>query len=84
MKTFLTALIFIFVLLVAIAVGSQNEQVVTVNYLLAVSSLPLSTVIAVCIGTGILLSLILLLGYILKLKWQIVRLQKRIKQLNQP
>ncbi|MBC3764247.1 lipopolysaccharide assembly protein LapA domain-containing protein [Neptunicella marina] len=84
MKTFLTALIFIFVLLVAIAVGSQNEQVVDVNYLLAVTSLPLSTVIAICIGIGILLSLILLLGYILKLKWQIVRLQKRIKQLNQP
>ncbi|WP_438862998.1 LapA family protein [Neptunicella sp.] len=82
MKTLITALIIIVVLLLAIAIGAQNEQLVNVNYLIAASQLHLSTVIAVSIFIGIAICFILCMGYILRLKWKLTRLQKKLAHLN--
>ncbi|WP_416308408.1 LapA family protein [Neptunicella sp. SCSIO 80796] len=82
MKTLISVLVIVMVLLVAIAVGAQNEQLVSVNYIIAATQMHLSTVIALCIFIGIVICLILCLGYILRLKWKVTRLHKQLARLN--
>ncbi|WP_088328657.1 LapA family protein [Lacimicrobium sp. SS2-24] len=59
MKLILALLLALLVFLLALAVGAQNEQLVQVNYLIAQSTLPLSVLMAICLVSGILLSLII-------------------------
>ncbi|WP_347564642.1 lipopolysaccharide assembly protein LapA domain-containing protein [Alteromonas sp. 5E99-2] len=59
MKGLLSIILVVFILLVAIAVGSQNSGEITVNYLLAQAQIKVSTFIAITLGCGILVGVLL-------------------------
>lgn len=81
MKRLFSVLLIIFILLIAIAVGSQNDGLITINYLLAQATMRVSTFIAIALAGGILLGIALLLPAYLHVRWQLISLrQKRTQQ----
>jgi putative membrane protein len=73
------ALVFI---LLAFVIGTQNPEVVNVNYIVASSTLPLSTLMSVCFAIGVLLGSVLSIAVFSKLKLQNYRLKKNNRQLT--
>lgn len=71
----LLVVIFIMLTVVALAIGSQNEHIVSVNYLIAQSAVPLSYVIAASVvcGAGLTLTVLILL-----------RIKNRITRVSRP
>ena len=68
--------------LVALALGSQNQAVVTFNYLLAQGDFHLSTLLGVVFVSGFVISWIIFGTLHLKSKMQIRKLNKQIKKLT--
>lgn len=70
MKLILALLLALLVFLLALALGAQNDQLIQVNYLIAQSQLPLSTLMAICFFSGVVVSLVIgllwFMGYRLK------------------
>ncbi|SET12170.1 LapA family protein [Thorsellia anophelis] len=52
MKSIIVIIIFLLIIALGIAIGSQNNSVVEVNYLIAKSELSLSLVLAISFGLG--------------------------------
>ncbi|MDN4503357.1 lipopolysaccharide assembly protein LapA domain-containing protein [Alteromonadaceae bacterium BrNp21-10] len=80
LKAFFSWLVIIFILVLAIVIGAQNDQWVTVNYLIAATQMHLSAVIAIAMLLGIIITLLLFSTLIIKLRWQNKRLQKMLKK----
>jgi len=53
MKRFLTILITIIFLIIVIVIGLKNQQLVTINYLIAQNELRLSTLLAIVFALGL-------------------------------
>ncbi|MFB9216794.1 LapA family protein [Vibrio sinaloensis] len=68
--------------LVALALGSQNQAVVSFNYLLAQGEFHLSTLLGVVFVTGFVLSWLIFGGLHLKSQLQVRKLKKQIKKLS--
>jgi putative membrane protein len=69
----------VFVLIVAIALGSQNDGVITINYLIAKTTLTISSLIAITVGLGVLLGIAIMVPLLLRLN-VLLALQKRKNQ----
>lgn len=82
-KYILTAVITLAVLMVAITVGANNDQLITVNYIIAKSELRLSTLVALLFGFGLLLGWLITGIFYLKLKVQNISLNRRLKRQSQ-
>ncbi|MBU3022815.1 LapA family protein [Aestuariibacter sp. A3R04] len=82
MKGIVTLLLVIALLALAFAIGSQNESVVTVNYLIAQADLRLSTLIAIAVSIGIIVGLLIMLVSWLGLRMQLIAARSRIKKLT--
>ena len=82
MKALLSWVMVIFILVLAIVVGAQNDQWVSLNYLIAATEMHLSTVIAISMLLGIIITLLLVLSLVVKLRWQNKRLQRALKKLQ--
>lgn len=82
MKRFLTLVVFVCVLLLAILVGAQNDQLVVVNYLIAQSELRLSVLMAVMFLLGVVISLCIISVFWLRLKWKLRQLERKQKLLT--
>ncbi|MFC6440029.1 LapA family protein [Bowmanella sp. JS7-9] len=82
MKKLLIFLIFLFVMLVAVAVGAQNDQWIQVNYIIASSQMHVATLMALSIGLGFILALSLSGLVMLRLSWHNKHLQRRLKRLS--
>ncbi len=80
MKNIFIIALFLLILIVGISVGAQNSQEIVVNYVLASASMPVSTLIAVCMLAGFILALLLLGGVLTRLKWQLARANSQIKR----
>ncbi|OFC68654.1 lipopolysaccharide assembly protein LapA domain-containing protein [Alteromonas confluentis] len=80
MKGIITLLVIVFLLVMAFAIGSQNETLVTVNYLIAQSELRMSTLIAVTLSIGILIGLLMMLLSWLSLRVQLVAVRGRLRK----
>ncbi|MBE0367953.1 MULTISPECIES: lipopolysaccharide assembly protein LapA domain-containing protein [Pseudoalteromonas] len=76
-KGFVLALI-----LLAFVIGTQNPEVVNVNYLIATSQLPLATLMSVCFFIGVLIGCMVSVKVFSQLKWQNYRLKKSNRQLS--
>ncbi len=59
--------------------GSQNTQPVTVSYLIAATDMPLSRLMAILLGLGVLLGLLMSALWTLSLKLRLMRLQRQVK-----
>ena len=81
----LLLLLFVLILLVIAGfIGSQNSHLVPVNYILAVTEMRMSVLLAVTFSLGVIFSVLLVISYILRLKWRISSLERKNKKLSQP
>ena len=82
MKGIIVFVIIILLLMLSIVIGSQNTQMITVNYLIAKAELRVSTFMVITIGLGFLMGFLIMLLRFLGLKMQNKLLQRRLKKLS--
>ncbi|QLB40611.1 MULTISPECIES: LapA family protein [Mannheimia] len=82
-KYILSILIVITVIIVAITVGANNDQLITFNYIIAQSELRLSTLVAILFGLGLILGWLVTGIFYLKIKLQNIALNRRVKRQSQ-
>ena len=81
MKRFLTILITVVFFIIVIVLGLQNQQLVTINYLIAQNELRLSTLMAIIFSVGLVTTLCLASFLYLALKMKVRQLTKlNVKQ----
>ncbi|USD64391.1 lipopolysaccharide assembly protein LapA domain-containing protein [Vibrio sp. SCSIO 43136] len=73
-------IIVVALVLIALALGAQNQQVVTFNYLLAKGDFHLSILLGIVFATGVAISAIVFGSVHLKYKMTIRRLNKQVKK----
>ncbi|MBU3005198.1 LapA family protein [Paraglaciecola arctica] len=83
-KGLLLLLFILLTLVVAGFIGSQNSHLVSINYILAETEMRMSLLLAVTFLLGVIFSVLLILGYILRLKWRIGSLERKNKKLSMP
>ncbi|MCF2947030.1 LapA family protein [Paraglaciecola aquimarina] len=85
LKGLLLLIFVLMVLVIAGFVGSQNSHLVSVNYLINdfTTQIKMSYILAVSFSLGFLVCFILILAYLLKLKWRISSLERKNKKLSQ-
>ncbi|WP_339725094.1 LapA family protein [uncultured Paraglaciecola sp.] len=83
-KGLLLLLFILLMLVIAGFVGSQNSHLVSINYILAETEMRMSVLLAVTFLLGIIFSVLLIIGYILRLKWRIGSLERKNKKLSLP
>ncbi|MCI5764099.1 LapA family protein [Actinobacillus porcinus] len=76
-------IIVLAIILVAITVGANNDQVITFNYMFAQSDFKLSTLVAILFGFGFILGWLVTGIFYLKLKLKNMALTRQVKRLNQ-
>jgi putative membrane protein len=81
-KGLLLLLIVLLMLVVAGFIGSQNSHIVLINYILAETDVRMSVLLAITFFIGVIFSVFLLIGYILRLKWRIGALERKNKKLS--
>ena len=79
-KYILGIVIFIAIVLVAITIGANNDQVITFNYIVAESQLQLSTLVAILFGLGLILGWLISGFFYLKLKFKNMVLARQVKR----
>ncbi|HDL6242984.1 TPA: DUF1049 domain-containing protein [Mannheimia haemolytica] len=79
-KYILGILIVIAVIIVAVTIGANNVQLITFNYIFAQSELRLSTLVAILFGLGLILGWLVTGIFYLKIKFQNVALNRRVKR----
>jgi putative membrane protein len=62
--------------------GSQNPQLVQINYIIASNTLPLAVIISVCFFIGVIIGCIFSFKLFSQLKWQNYRLKKQLAPEN--
>lgn len=82
MKGLLTFLLLVLVLVFAIVVGSRNQDVITINYLIAQSEMRESTLMAITLGAGVVIGMLTMFFNWLKLSWQVSNLKSQVKRLQ--
>ena len=84
LKGLLLLIFVLIVLVIAGFVGSQNSHLVSVNYLINdfTQQVKMSYVLGVSFGAGFLVCLILMMAYVLKLRWRISSLERKNKKLT--
>ena len=79
-KYILGFVIVIAIVLVAITVGANNDQIITFNYIVAESKLQLSTLVAILFGFGLILGWLISGFFYLKLKFKNMVLARQVKR----
>ncbi|WP_432453501.1 MULTISPECIES: LapA family protein [unclassified Agarivorans] len=86
MKAIFSTLLLVVLFVLALALGAQNEQIVSVNYLIAESSIRLSWLMAGLFISGFVCCLLFLLAFYTRIRIEKVSLKRRLvkqqKQLN--
>jgi len=82
MKVIIVFVVIILLLMVSIVIGSQNTQMITVNYVIAKAELRVSTFMVITIGLGFLIGFLMMLLRFFGLKMQNKILQRRLKKLS--
>ena len=73
-------IIVLAIVLVAVTVGANNDQVITFNYIVAQSQFQLSTLVAILFGLGLILGWFITGFFYIKLKLQNIALNRQIKR----
>lgn len=66
--------------MVAVTIGANNDQLITLNYIIAKNEIRLSTLVALLFGFGFLLGWLTTGFFYLKLKLQNISLNRRLKR----
>lgn len=81
-KYIFSFIILLAVILVAITVGANNDQVIVFNYIFAQSEIQLSTLVALLFGFGLVLGWFITGFFYLRLKLRNMALARQIKRLS--
>lgn len=84
MKGLLFLLFVLIFLVIGWFIGAQNNHLVFINYILAETQIRMSVLLAISFFIGVAFTLVLLLLYILRLKWQVGSLERKNKKLSVP
>ncbi|OOF52513.1 hypothetical protein BKK56_12075 [Rodentibacter genomosp. 2] len=79
-KYILGFIITLAIVLVAVTIGANNDQIITFNYIFAESQFQLSTLVAVLFGLGLILGWLITGFFYLKLKLKNMSLTRQIKR----
>ena len=79
-KYILGFVIVIAIVLIAITVGANNDQIIIFNYIVAESQLQLSTLVAILFGFGLILGWLISGFFYLKLKFKNIVLARQVKR----
>lgn len=82
-KYILGILVVIAVIIVAVTIGANNDQLITFNYIFAQSEFRLSTLVAILFGLGLILGWLVTGIFYLKLKLKNIALNRRVKRQTQ-
>jgi putative membrane protein len=82
-KYFLIALFVLVIVVISLTLGSHNDQVITVNYLLAQGNFRVSTLLASLFAGGFILGWFICGLFYLRVRIALGRAQRRIKRLEQ-
>ncbi len=83
-KGLLLLLFVLLILVIAGFIGSQNSHIVPINYILAETEIRVSVLLAVTFFLGVIFSVLLIVGTLLRLKWRIRNLERKNKKLSLP
>ncbi|MCL9783038.1 lipopolysaccharide assembly protein LapA domain-containing protein [Vibrio sp. S4M6] len=75
-------IIVVALFLIALALGAQNQSIVTFNYLIAQGEFHLSALLGIVFVIGFLVSLLIFGSLHLKSKLQVRKLNRQLKKLN--
>ena len=82
----LKGILFIIVVLVllslAFAIGSQNDALISVNYLIARAELRVSTLIAVTLSVGVVIGVLIMMASWLGLRVKLIATRSKLRKLN--
>ena len=82
MKLLVTLLVFLSVLIFAIVIGAQNEQMITVSFMIATQEMTVSTLIAICIVIGFVSAMFCITYMDVAIAFGVYRVQlKKIRKL---
>ncbi len=79
-KYILALIILLALLLVGVTVGANNDQLIHVNYVIAQSSVQLSTLVAILFGAGLVLGWLISAFFYVKLKIKHLAVQRQLKR----
>ena len=79
-KYILGLIIVLAIVIVAVTIGANNDQVITFNYIVAESQFQLSTLVAILFGFGLILGWLITGIFYLKIKLQNIALNRRVKR----
>lgn len=82
MKGLIVFLLVVLLLCVSVVIGSQNDQLVTVNYLIAQSTLHLSTLLAIAVAIGFLIGLLCIVISWLSMRLQLGLVKQKLKKMR--
>ena len=74
MRLYITIVFFIFFLAIAFVFGSQNEQMLSLNYLIARTEMSVAAAVSLFTAIGFIL------GLLFSLLWRLTRAVRRRKQ----
>ncbi|MFV4847253.1 LapA family protein [Edwardsiella tarda] len=83
MKYLLIFLIVLAIFVLSVTLGTQNDQLVTFNYLLAKGEYRLSTLLATLFAAGFVLGWLICGLFYLRVRLGLVRAQRKIRRLEQ-
>lgn len=79
-KYILGFILVIAIILVAVTIGANNDQIIAFNYIFAQSEFRLSTLVALLFGLGLILGWLITGFFYLKLKVKNMSLARKIKR----
>lgn len=80
MKGIISLLVIVVLLAFAFAIGSQNDAVIQVNYLIAQAELRISTLIAVALSVGVIIGFLLMFASWVSVRLQLTSTRARLKK----
>lgn len=80
MKYIFGIVIVLAIILVAVTIGANNDQLITFNYIIAKSELRLSSLVAILFGFGLILGWFITGFFYVKVKLQNIALNRRVKR----
>lgn len=83
MKVLIYLVLFAIIFVIAIALGTQNPQVVNFNYLIAQSELSLSVLLSIFLLLGFVIASLAFAWSYLHYKWHLVAERRKNRKLTQ-
>lgn len=82
MKGILTILVILVLLTFAFVIGTQNDALISVNYLIAQAEIRISTLIAISLTLGVIVGVLIMSASWLRLRVQLLSANSKINSLK--